>query len=87
VDHQTGARDSLATKDKERAQELLSAKNEAACESLFNLRKDHIYFNASDPAVRSRTWQGALNATIVTKPKGSENRYHWETAAKDNCPR
>ena len=85
VDRVTGARDSLETKDKERAQELLSAKNEAARESTFNLQKARIYFNASDPAVRTRTWQDALDAAIASKEDGSENRYRWETAAKDEA--
>lgn len=83
IDRVTGARDSLETKDKEVAQELLSAKNEAAREATFNLQKARIYMNASDPEVRKRTWQTALDAAIASKEKGSENRHRWETAAKD----
>jgi len=85
IDNETRDKKSLGTKDKNRAQELLSAKNESARESTFNLQKARIYLNASDPAVRSRTWADALKATIETKEEGSENRYRWETAAKDKA--
>lgn len=85
VDRVTGQRESLNTKDKERADELLAAKNEAARDSSFNLQKARIYINASDPAVRTRTWQTALDAAIDSKPEGSENRHRWETAAKDEA--
>lgn len=85
VDRATGARESLETKDKERAQELLSAKNESSREATFNLHKARIYLNASDPKVRSRTWDDALEAAIESKEEGSENRYRWETAAKDKA--
>jgi hypothetical protein len=85
VDRVTGARESLETKDKERAQELLSAKNESSREATFNLQKARIYLNASDPAVRTRTWQNALDAAIASKEEGSENRHRWETAAKDTA--
>jgi integrase len=85
VDRVTGARESLETKDKERAQELLSAKNEASRESAFNLQKARIYGNASDPLARARTWDDALAAIIASKPADSENRSRWETAAKDKA--
>jgi hypothetical protein len=84
-DNETGQREGLETKDKARANELLTAKNEAAREPAFNLQKARIYLSASDSAVATRTWQTALGAVIASKPKGSENRHRWETFSKDKA--
>jgi hypothetical protein len=53
-DKETGQRESLDTKDKARANELLVAKNDAAREA-FNLQKPRVYLAASDPDFRTRT--------------------------------
>ena len=64
-DKETGRRDSLETKDKERALELLTAHNEAAREPAFNLQKARVYMAASNPEVATRTWRKALNTLIA----------------------
>jgi hypothetical protein len=84
-DNETGQREGLETRDKARANELLTAKNEAAREPAFNLQKARIYLAASDAAVATRTWQTALGAVIASKPKGSQNRHRWETFSKDQA--
>jgi hypothetical protein len=55
-DSENGKRESLETKDKARATELLVAKNDAAREPAFNLQKARVYLAASDPDVATRTW-------------------------------
>ena len=85
VDQETEQRYSLETKDKARANELLTATTEAHREPAFNLQKARIYLNASDPKIAKRTWQDGLNAAIESKPEGSANRHRWETAGKDEA--
>jgi integrase len=84
-DKETDQRISLETKDKNRANELLVAHNEAAREPAFNLQKARVYLAASDPKVGTRTWENALNELISAKPAGSANRHRWETFAKDKA--
>lgn len=85
VNKATGERDSLETKDKTEAIELLVAKNEAHREAAFNLQKARVYLAASDPGVSTRTWLMALEALIDSKPKDSENRHRWQTFSKDEA--
>ncbi len=84
-DKQTGRRDSLETKDKDRALELLTAHNEASREPAFNLQKARVYMAASDPDVSTRTWEKALDAVVQAKPENSANRHRWETFKKDKA--
>jgi hypothetical protein len=85
IDRITGDRESLHTKDKTEAQELMTAKNESARESAFNLQKARIYMSVSDPEVASRTWSDAIAGAIDSKPEDSENRLRWERAGKDKA--
>ncbi len=85
VDRHTGQRDSLETPNNERANALLTAKNEATREPAFNRQKARIYLKASDPEIATHTWEIALTAAIASNPKDSANRHHWETAAKDEA--
>jgi integrase len=84
-DKQTGQRDSLETKDKDRALELLTAHNEAAREPAFNLQKARVYMAASDPDVATRTWGKALDSVAQAKPENSANRHRWETFKNDKA--
>ncbi|HZR18672.1 MAG TPA: hypothetical protein VFE51_15375 [Verrucomicrobiae bacterium] len=81
----TEQRESLRTTDKSRANELLTAKNEAARESAFNLQKARIFMAASDPEISTRTWRIALQSIIQSKPPDSENRVRWTTFANDKA--
>jgi len=54
---QTGARESLGTKNRSEALKLLHAKNEAACQPVFNREMAKVYLRAQDPEFCERTWQ------------------------------
>lgn len=82
-DKYTNKRESLETDDKDRANELLVAHNEAAREPAFNLQKARVYLAASDAQISKRTWRVALKALIESKKAGSANRDRWETCAKN----
>ena len=84
-DNETDERESLHTKDKKRANELLVSKNEAAREPAFNLQKARVYLAASDPLIGTRTWSDALEGWINSKPEDSETRRRLETFAKDEA--
>jgi integrase len=82
-DSHTSQRESLGTKDKNRAAKLLTARNESTREPAFNLQKARIYLAASDSEIGTRTWGDALNSAIASKAEGSEVRGRWERFAKD----
>jgi integrase len=84
-DSHTSQRQSLGTKDKNRASELLTARTESTREPAFNLQKARVYLAASDPEIISRTWRVALEAVTISKPEDSENRHRWEVFAKDKA--
>ena len=84
-DNETGQRESLKTRDKARANELLVARNESVREPAFNLQKARVYLAASDPGVATRTWHYALDTLVASKPEGSENRCRWQTFSKDKA--
>ena len=81
----TGLRKSLKTADKEEAEKLLHAKNEAARNPHLNQRMAQTYLAGSDPQALSRTWQDVLDAIISSKDEGSDNHYRWTTAGKDGA--
>ena len=82
-DNRTDERESLHTKDKQRANELLTAANEAAREPAFNVQKARIYLAASDPTLLTRTWNDVMADIIKDKEKATLKR--WNTAIKDKA--
>jgi hypothetical protein len=60
---QTGARESLGTKNRSEALKLLHAKNEAACQPVFNREMAKVYLRAQDPLFCERTWEDV--ATVI----------------------
>jgi hypothetical protein len=81
--NETGQRESLETRDKAPATELIVAKNESGREQAVNLQKARVYLTASDPAVSTRTWQDTLDAVIEAEAPDSENCRRWETFYKE----
>lgn len=85
VDRETDRRESLGTRHRAEALELLAARNEAEREPAFNLLKARVYLMASDPGIGKRTWQDALDSAVSSKVAGSENHERWVRAAKDEA--
>jgi len=84
-DTTTGHRASLGTKDKNKAAELLVAKNESVRDPSLNLQKSRIYAMAADPNSDSRTWRNSIAALIASKPRASENRARLERFSKEKA--
>ena len=57
--------ESLGTKDRDEAQRLVIAKNEALKQPAMNLSLARVYLRHSDPLVAKRTWQQARAATTA----------------------
>jgi len=81
VDTATGKRSSLATSDRDAAEQIVLAKNQAIRQPTLNLQIARAYMAGSDSGVASRTWQNALDAVIAAK-RGS-TRLRWQRAAAD----
>src|SRR5262249_33009047 len=77
----TGEQTSLKTHDKNEAQRLLQAHNDAEAQPHFNLALARVYINGADPKLGTRTWQEAM-AHIVEK-KTEETRRRWDVAILD----
>lgn len=72
---ETGAQSSLGTDNKNEAQRLLHAKNEAARQNSFNVQIARIYWQAGDPRAAGRTWQHVMDETAKTKTGGTKARW------------
>ena len=83
VDTQTGKRSSLKTKDRDRAEQIVLARNQALRQPTLNLQIAKAYLAGTDSGVATRTWQAALNALVETKQGPTKDR--WLTAAKDKA--
>ncbi len=76
VDSVTGKRSSLGTSDRDAAQQLVLAKNQALRQPSLNLQIARAYLAGSDSGVATRTWGMALDAlaqvfetTLATQSK------------------
>lgn len=83
VDTQTGRRTSLSSQDRDAAEQIVLAKNQALRQPSLNLHIARAYLAGSDSGVATRTWRGALEEMIRTK--SGSTRLRWETAAKDKA--
>jgi integrase len=83
VDKTTGKRTSLQTTDKDEAQQIVEAKNQAERQPVLNLQIAKAYLAGTDNGMTTRTWQAALDALIGTKL--GNNQHRWRTAAKDKA--
>jgi integrase len=77
----TGAQTSLKTSNKQEAQRLVNARNEAECQPQFNVALARVYLNGADPKLATRTWQEVMEH-IVSR-KSDSTRARWEVAIKD----
>jgi hypothetical protein len=80
-DKTTGEQTSLKTRNKNEAQRLVQAHNDAENQPQFNLALAHVYINGADPKLGTRTWQDVMEH-IVERRTGETCR-RWEVAIKD----
>jgi integrase len=76
-------RESLGTGNKDEAQRVIDAKNEAVLHPGMNLQIAQVYLQYSDPSLATRTWQQVLEQ-IVAKKHGS-TQARWQCAARDQA--
>jgi hypothetical protein len=82
-DNATRKRTGLQTKDRDAAEQIVLAKNQALRQPVLNLQIAKAYLAGTDNGVTTRTWQNAIEALINTKQ--GENQHRWKTAAKDKA--
>jgi len=82
-DSTTGKQESLQTKDRGEARRLLAAKNEAHVQPALNLHIARVYLSATDPQMRTRTWQHVMDAMALTRH--GDTLYRWKNATKDEA--
>ena len=81
VDSETGLRSSLKTKDRDAAEQIIFAKNQALRQPALNMQIAKAYLAGTDTGVDSRTWQQAIEALISTK--SGPNKDRWSRVPKD----
>jgi integrase len=81
VDTETGKRESLHTKDRDAAEQIVLAKNQALRQPSLNLQIAKAYLAGTDNGVNTRTWNDALEA--LTNTKLAVNKDRWLRVAKD----
>jgi integrase len=83
LDSETRKRVSLKTHDRDAAEQIVLAQNQALRQPFLNLQIAKAYLAGSDSGVATRSWQEALEALIDTKQGPTRDR--WLTAAKDKA--
>lgn len=83
VDTRTGKRISLSTSDKDEAERIIAAKNEAERQPVLNLHIAKAYLAGSDNGMNTRTWQQAV--TQLMESKHGANKERWRRVAKDKA--
>src|SRR5687768_12353980 len=81
VDSLTGKRSSLQTKDRDAAEQIVLARNQALRNPALNLQIAKAYLAGSDAGVATRTWQTAMDAMV--EGKHGSTRERWQRAVKD----
>jgi integrase len=81
VDSETGKRFSLQTKDRDAAEQIVLAKNQALRQPALNLQIAKAYLAGTDNGVSTRTWQIAIEA--LTNTKSGANKDRWQRVVKD----
>jgi len=82
-DNRTGRQESLRTKDKTQASQLLQSKNQAAQNPLLNRELGRVYLSAADPSLTSRTWTTVMEALVSHGGQNTRERY--ERAVRDSA--
>jgi integrase len=76
-------RTSLHTNDRDAAEQIVLAKNQALRQPVLNLQIAKAYLAGTDSGVSSRTWNDALTSLVETKHGSTRER--WQRAAKDKA--
>ena len=83
VDTMTGKRASLGGADRETAEQIVLAKDQALRQPALNLQIAKAYLAGSDSGAATRTWAQALESLVAAKTEITRQR--WRTAAKDRA--
>ena len=83
VDTLTGRRRSLGDADRDAAEQIVAAQNQALRQPSLNLQIARAYLSGSDSGVGTRTWQLALDGLISTKSGSTQQR--WLRASRDRA--
>lgn len=81
LDSETGKRTSRATRDRDAAEQIVLARNQALRQPALNLHIARAYLAGSDSGVATRTWAMALDALV--QPKQGSTRERWMRAGRD----
>ncbi len=81
IDNETGKRTSLKTKDRDAAEQIVLAKNQALRQPSLNLQIAKAYLAGTDNGVNTRTWRDAIES--LTNTKHGANKDRWLRVAKD----
>jgi len=79
-DNQTGKRESLKTKDKHEALEMLLLRNRPCQQAGFHAQMARTHLLVSNPQNANRTWQSVMDS-IVSKKTGA-TQIRWQRAAE-----
>ena len=82
-DNVTRKRTGLQTKDRDAAEQIVLAKNQALRQPVLNLQIAKAYLSGTDTGTATRTWQSALDALVEMKHGSTKER--WARAAKDKA--
>src|ERR1700747_432872 len=80
-DSLTGKRSTLGTTDKDAAQQMVQAKNQAQRQPALNLQIARASLAAADSSFINRTWQEVMDEFV--RPKQGSNRLRSERAMAD----
>jgi len=83
LDHLTKKRQSLDTSDREEAQRLVNALNEACKQPAMNLQIAQVYLHHSNPDFAKRIWQDVMDE--MGKGKTGNTKKRWDVAMKDKA--
>ena len=81
IDSETGQRCSLKTKDRDVAEQIVLAKNQALRQPALNLQIAKAYLAGTDNGVNTRTWLNAIESLTSTKLDANKDR--WQRVVKD----
>lgn len=82
-DNYTGKQESLGVKDRDEAEQLLQARNEAHRQPIINLQIARAYLSVKDPQAATRTWGDVMRHLV--EQKSGETKRRWQTAIKDKA--
>ena len=80
-DSTTKKRESLGTKNREEAERLLQARNDAERQPQMNMQLAQVYLRHSDSALSNRTWQNVMDTMAPLKTGPTQAR--WISAMRD----